>query len=189
MTPPAAASAPGDSSVRRDRRRTPVRGGAFIDESTPRVTFLARDGARGWADLCRLVSAAHTADGLPRLAWEDNHAGGLTVLLGPDSDVGRALAAGRPDRAARLLAPWREVYGDALRLEAVWHGRTGTGPGSLRLAARTLGFAAEQRVRPVLSNAVRYADPGLGPVADVLDAARRLVPVDPAKGWTPARPG
>ncbi|MYQ34250.1 PHP domain-containing protein, partial [Streptomyces sp. SID4956] len=89
VTPPAAASAPGDSSVRRDRRRTPVRGGAFIDESTPRVTFLARDGARGWADLCRLVSAAHTADGLPRLAWEDNHAGGLTVLLGPDSDVGR----------------------------------------------------------------------------------------------------
>lgn len=189
VAPPAAAPAPGDSSVRRERRRTPVRGGAFIDESTPRVTFLARDGARGWADLCRLVSAAHTADGLPRLAWEDNHAGGLTVLLGPDSDVGRALAAGRPDRAARLLAPWREVYGDALRLETVWHGRTGTGPGSLRLAARTLGFAAEQRVRPVLSNAVRYADPGLGPVADVLDAARRLVPVDPAKGWTPARPG
>ena len=33
---------------------------------------------------------------------------GLTVLLGPDSEVGRALAAGRPDRAARLLAPWRE---------------------------------------------------------------------------------
>ncbi len=171
-----------DESVRRDRRRTPVRGGAFIDESTPRVTFLARGGARGWADLCRLVSAAHTREGLPQPAREDSHADGLTVLLGPDSDVGRALAAGRPDRATRLLAPWREVYGDALRLETVWHGRRGTGPGSLRLAARTLGFAAEQGVRPVLSNAVRYADPGLGPVADVLDAARRLVPVDPAKG-------
>ncbi|MYV46246.1 DNA polymerase III subunit alpha [Streptomyces sp. SID2888] len=171
----------GAEPVRRERRRTPVRGGAFIDESTPRVTFLARDGARGWADLCRLVTAAHTAAGGPLLSWADNHADGLTVLLGPDSDVGRALAAGRPDRAARLLASWREVYGDALRLETVWHGRTGTGPGSLRLAARTLGFAAEQGVRPVLSNAVRYADPGLGPVADVLDAARRLVPIDPAK--------
>ncbi|MFF1545762.1 DNA polymerase III subunit alpha [Streptomyces sp. NPDC058291] len=176
----------GDASVRRDRRRTPVRGGAFVDESTPRVTFLARDGARGWADLCRLVTAAHAhpgrdGTGLPSLPWADNHGDGLTVLLGPASDVGRALAAGRPDRAARLLAPWREAYGDALRLEAVWHGRTGTGPGSLRLAARTLGFAAEQRIRPVLSNAVRYADPGQGPVADVLDAARRLVPVDPAK--------
>ncbi|MEV5641186.1 DNA polymerase III subunit alpha [Streptomyces flaveolus] len=170
-----------DTSVRRDRRRTPVRGGAFVDESAPRVTFLARDGARGWADLCRLVSAAHTAEASPLLSWPDNHADGLTVLLGPDSGVGRALAAGRPDRAAKLLAPWREVYGDALRLEAVWHGRTGTGPGSLRLAARTVGFAAEQGIRPVLANAVRYADPGQGPVADVLDAARRLVPIDATK--------
>lgn len=179
--------------VRRERRRTPVRGGAFIDESAPRATYLARAGARGWADLCRLVTAAHSgltaareqggppSPGTPLLPWPGNHADGLTVLLGPDSDVGRALAAGRPDRAARLLVPWRETYGDALRLEAVWHGRTGTGPGSLRLAARTVGFAAEQRIRPVLSNAVRYADPGQGPVADVLDAARRLVPIDPAK--------
>ncbi|MCX5364778.1 DNA polymerase III subunit alpha [Streptomyces sp. NBC_00124] len=174
-------------SVRLEKRRAPVRGGAFIDESTPRVTFLARDGAHGWADLCRLVTAAHSekgskgAEGTPLLPWTENKGDGLTVLLGPASDVGRALAAGRPDRAARLLAPWRETYGDALRLEAVWHGREGTGPGSLRLAARTVGFAAEQRVRPVLSNAVRYADPGQGPVADVLDAARRLVPVDPTK--------
>ncbi|WP_062647248.1 DNA polymerase III subunit alpha [Streptomyces maremycinicus] len=174
-----------DASVRRDRRRTPVRGGAFIDESTPRVTFLARDGARGWGDLCRIVTAAHRSEGTPSLPWDGNHGAGLTVLLGPASDVGRALAAGRPDRAAKLLTPWREVYGDALRLEAVWHGLAGTGPGSLRLAARTVGFAAEQRIRPVLSNAVRYADPGQGPVADVLDAARRLVPVDPAKGLDP----
>ncbi|MEU3086562.1 DNA polymerase III subunit alpha [Streptomyces massasporeus] len=175
-----AGAEPGDE--RRGRRRTPVRGGAFVDESAPRVTFLARDGARGWGELCRLVSAAHEGEGTPLLPWGRHHAEGLTVLLGPASDVGRALAAGRPDRAARLLVPWRDVYGDDLRLEAVWHGREGTGPGSLRLAARTVGFAAEQRIRPVLTNAVRYADPGLGPVADVLDAARRLVPIDPAKG-------
>ncbi|MGW0598205.1 DNA polymerase III subunit alpha [Streptomyces sp. NPDC002776] len=167
--------------LREEKRRAPVRGGAFVDESTPRVAFLARDGARGWADLCRIVTASHAGDGSPLLPRAANRGDGLTVLLGPDSDVGRALAAGRPDRAARLLAPWREVYGDALRLETVWHGRNGTGPGSLRLAARTVGFAAEQGIRPVLSNAVRYADPGQGPVADVLDAARRLVPIDPTK--------
>ncbi|MFD9073101.1 DNA polymerase III subunit alpha [Streptomyces lasiicapitis] len=179
--PPVAPDRDGQGE-RSARRRAPVRGGAFIDESTPRVTFLARDGATAWAELCRLVSAAHrSGGGPPVLPWEDCRGDGLTVLLGPASDVGRALVAGRPDRAARLLAPWRERYGDALRLEAVWHGRTGTGPGSLRLAARTVGFAAEQRLRPVLTNAVRYADPGQGPVADVLDAARRLVPIDPSR--------
>ncbi|GFH37114.1 DNA polymerase III subunit alpha [Streptomyces pacificus] len=186
-------------AARVERRRTPVRGGAFIDESAPRVTFLARDGAAGWAELCRLITAAHAAGGSRPLLGRDflDGAGGVTgaggatgatggdgliVLLGPDSGVGRALAQGRPDRAARLLVPWRERYGDGLRLEAVHHGTGGTGPGSLRLAARTAGFAAEQGVRAVLSNAVRYADPGQGPVADVLDAARRLVPVDPARG-------
>ncbi|MDQ1011681.1 error-prone DNA polymerase [Streptomyces sp. V4I23] len=162
-----------------ERRRTPVRGGAFIDESAPRTVFLARS-RQGWADLCRMITAAHAADReSPLLPWQDNHGDGLTVLLGPSSEAGRALAAGRPDRAAGLLGPWRERYGDRLCLEVVHHGRTGTGPGSLRHAARTLGLAADQGVRAVLTNAVRYADPGQGPVADVLDSARRLVPVDP----------
>ncbi|MFJ9339604.1 DNA polymerase III subunit alpha [Streptomyces sp. NPDC101733] len=200
---PSAASGPGEVS---HRRRVPVKGGAFVDESAPRAVFLARDGATGWAELCRMVTAAHaraargdgpvdgsagsggpgapapapgSAAGAPLLPREELRGDGVFVLLGPGSEVGRALAAGRPDRAARLLAPWREVYGDALRLEAVHHGRTGTGPGSLRLAARTVGFAAEQGVTAVLTNAARYADAGQGPVADVLDAARRLVPVDP----------
>ncbi|MFF8832764.1 DNA polymerase III subunit alpha [Streptomyces sp. NPDC015131] len=170
-----------EETSRTERRRTPVRGGAFVDESAPRAVYLARS-REGWATLCRLITAAHTAEGSPLLPWAENHGDGVTVLLGPGSEVGRALAAGRPDRAARLLAPWREAYGDALRLEVVHHGRSGTGPGSLRQAARTLGLAAEQGVRAVLSNAVRYADPGQGPVADVLDAARRLVPIDPRKG-------
>ncbi|MFG2995553.1 DNA polymerase III subunit alpha [Streptomyces sp. NPDC048340] len=215
---PAGSAGPGGSagpagSAGRDRsgeasyrRRNPVKGGAFVDESAARAVFLARDGAAGWAELCRLVTAAHAASGAvgasgasgvsiavgasgpPVLPWSalgdargPHGVSGVFVLLGPGSEVGRALAAGRPDRAARLLAPWREIYGDALRLEAVDHGRTGTGPGSLRLAARTVGFAAEYGVPAVLTNAVRYADPGQGPVADVLDAARRLVPVDPRK--------
>lgn len=178
-----AATVRADSAEASSRRRNPVRGGAFVDESAARAVFLARDGATGWAELCRMITAAHAgAPDVPLLPWEElRGASGVYVLLGPGSEVGRALAAGRPDRAARLLAPWREVYGDDLRLEAVHHGRTGTGPGSLRLAARTVGFAAEQGVPAVLTNAVRYADPGQGPVADVLDAARRLVPVDPRK--------
>jgi error-prone DNA polymerase len=194
---PASASGPGG------RRRTPVRGGAFVDESAPRVTLLARDRA-GWAALCRLLTAAHAAPAgapagaaaapgsrRPLLPWSalerqassgsDSDTGsdtGLTVLLGPESEPLRALAAGRPDRAAALLAPWRERFGDRLRLAAVAHHRGGTGPGSLRLAARTVGLAADLGIEAVLSNAVRYADPEQAPIADVLDAARRLVPID-----------
>ncbi|MFF2008684.1 DNA polymerase III subunit alpha [Streptomyces sp. NPDC058195] len=172
----------GEDAAGDRRTRTPVLGGAFVQESAPRAAFLARDGARGWAELCRLVTAAHArGGGQPLVDRSELPAEGLVVLLGPASDVGRALAAGRPDRAAALLARWREIYGDDLRLEAVHHGREGTGPGSLRLAARTVGLAAEQGVRAVLTNAVRYADAGQGPVADVLDAARRLVPVDPRR--------
>ncbi|MEU3709808.1 DNA polymerase III subunit alpha [Streptomyces catenulae] len=167
--------APGDGPA--GRRRTPVKGGTFVTEAPSRAVFLARS-ARGWAELCRLVSAS-AASGTG-LTWEDldRPDGEVIVLLGAGSEVGQALAAGRPDRAVALLAPWRERFGEALRLEVACHGRSGTGPGSLRLAARLAGFAAEQQVTAVLSNAVRYADPGQGEVADILDSARLLVPVD-----------
>ncbi|MEV4560010.1 DNA polymerase III subunit alpha [Kitasatospora sp. NPDC049285] len=167
------------------RRRTPARGGAFVDESAPRITVLARD-KQGWANLCALISAAwagraERGGGQPVVPLEvlAAHAEGLTVLLGPGSEPLRALAAGRPDRAARLLIPWRQWFGPALRLEAVNLRRTGTGPGSLRLAARTVGLAADLDLEAVLTNAVRYADPGQGPIADVLDAARLLRPIQP----------
>ena len=166
---------PAADPARHERQRTPAKGGAFVTDAPFRAVFLART-ARGWAELCRLVSA--TSD--QGLTWEDLACENseLFVLLGADSEVGQALASGRPDRAAALLGPWRERFGRALRLEVSWHGRTGTGPGSLRLAARLAGFAAEQRVEAVLSNAVRYADPHQGEVADILDSARLLVPVD-----------
>lgn len=193
----AAAPVPaGRTSV--ERRRAPIRGGVFVDESAPRAAFLARD-RNGWAALCGLVTAAHadpaeqatagSGPALSRFALEQAAApaaaDGLLVLLGPGSEVGAALAAGRPDRAARLLAPWRELFPDTLRLEVLHHVRPGdggsTGPGSLRLAARTLGFAVEQGVPAVLTNQVRYADPGRRELADVLDAARLLVPVNSRK--------
>jgi error-prone DNA polymerase len=163
-------------------RRVPARGGAFVDESAPRVTLLARDRA-GWAALCRLLSAAHADPDtrqplLPWTALEQGAHPGLVALLGPDSPPVRALAAGRPDRATTLLAPWRQVFGDRLRLAAVAHRRGDTGPGSLRLAARTLTLGDQLAVPVVLTNAVRYADPGQHRIADVLDAARLLRPID-----------
>ncbi|WP_326708077.1 DNA polymerase III subunit alpha [Streptomyces sp. NBC_01474] len=164
------------------RRRTPVRGGAHVVEARWRVTLLARD-VGGWARLCRIVSAAHAApvDGVPVAAWPvlQEHLGeGLVVLLGPESEPVAALMSGRPDLAEQLLAPWRTIAGAGLRLEAVYLGRSGTGAGSLRLTARTVQLGDELGVPVVVSNSVRYADPAQHRLADVLDAARLLRPID-----------
>lgn len=148
-----------------------------------RVRLLARNRA-GWARLCRIVSAAHasSADGVPTVSWPvlQEYAGGgdLVVVLGPLSEPVQALSVGRSDLAGQLLAPWQSLVGEALRLEAVWPGRTGTAPGSLRLAGRTLELGDRCGVPVVLSGAVRYADPAQHRVADVLDAARLLRPID-----------
>ncbi|MGI5508826.1 DNA polymerase III subunit alpha [Streptomyces sp. CA-106131] len=173
LTPPARPAA---------RPRTPVRGGAHVVEPPVRVTLLAQNAA-GWARLCRLVSASHAeADGsLPVVSWpvlRQYADSDLVVLLGPTSEPVRALSAGRPDVAERLLTPWRELVGSRLRLESVYLGRQGTGPGSLRLAARTVGAADQLGVPVVLTNSVRYADPEQHRIADVLDAARLLRPID-----------
>ncbi|WP_326771242.1 DNA polymerase III subunit alpha [Streptomyces sp. NBC_01445] len=174
------------------RRRTPVRGGAHVVEARWRVTLLAQD-VGGWARLCRIVSAAHAApvDGVPVAAWPvlQEHLGeGLVVLLGPASEPVAALMAGRQDLAERLLAQWRTIAGPGLRLETVYLGRSGTGAGSLRLAARTVQLGDDLSVPVVVSNSVRYADPAQHRLADVLDAARLLRPidrrhVDSGEGW------
>ena len=126
-----------------------------------RITVLAQ-GARGWASLCRLVSA-----GLDQPAIGP----GLIVLLGPDSDVGRAVAARRPDDARSALDRWRERAETAI--EITDH----RGPGDTRRARAMLRFARENRTLAVLTNAVRYLDPGDSPVVQVLDAVRRNVPL------------
>ncbi|MGY1885575.1 DNA polymerase III subunit alpha [Blastococcus sp. SYSU DS0753] len=157
-------------------RRTPARGGVNVDPRLPRVTFLARNGA-GWRSLCRLTSATHLrgtrGEPVSSLAIAAEHASGLVPLLGPDSPVGRALLAGRADLAGQQLDAWRAVFGPGLALEVVHH----RGRGDRQRAQALLRFAAEQQAPVVLSNAVRYVDALDAPTADVLDAARRLVPL------------
>jgi error-prone DNA polymerase len=185
--PPAGARRPGghvfSAAAARSRadhpagRRSPARGGASVDPRLPRVTFLARDGA-GWASLCRLTSATHLGgtrgEPVSSLALAGAHAAGLLAVLGPDSSVGRALAAGRADLAHARLAAWRAVFGPgALVLEVVHH----RGQGDRARAQAMLRLAAETGVPAVLTNAVRYVDALDAPTADVLDAARRLVPL------------
>src|SRR5258705_3927225 len=97
----------GDTAGRMLNSQAPPR---LRSEDAARVTLLA-SGRRGWASLCRLVSAAHQAGarGAPLItpALVAEHAEGLIILLGPGSDVGRATSARRPDLAPAALARWR----------------------------------------------------------------------------------
>jgi len=166
-------------------RRTPARGGAYRADGLPRLTLLAGNRA-GWGALCRLISATHLRGerGAPVTTTElvGAHLAGsdVVVLLGPCSEVGRAATARRDDLALAVLRRWREVLdpGDLL-VELVSHRRPGSGPGSTPHAARMLRLAERARLEVVLTNQVRHADHADAPVTDVLDAVRRLVPLDP----------
>ncbi|MDX6300505.1 MAG: error-prone polymerase [Nocardioidaceae bacterium] len=169
------------------RSRTPARGGAFRDDQDlPRVTFLA-GSRRGWAAICRLISATHLAGERGRpvstldLVAEHISGGDVLVLLGPASELGRAVTLRREDLAQAAIRPWLDVVDRAdLIVELVSHRLPGAGPGSAPHAARMAGLARSQGLGVVLTNAVRYADRTDAPTADVLDAARRLVPLGSA---------
>ena len=178
---------------RDSRPRTPVRGGTTRDARLPRVTFLA-SGREGWAAVCRLVSATHAAG--PRRGGDHGspgctpdlvaeHVAGrpVRVLLGPTSELGGAATLRRDDLGAEVLRRWLDLVGpEQLVVEVVSHRLAGSGPGSSPHAARMAGQAgssrAPARVPVVLSNAVRFADRLDAPTVDVLDATRRLVPLD-----------
>ncbi|MEV4166930.1 DNA polymerase III subunit alpha [Nonomuraea dietziae] len=99
---------------------------------------------------------------------------GLVVLLGPRSDVGRAVAARRDEHARTLLNLWRShVRGVVIELVDQYGYRDAT------TAVRMLALAEESGVPAVLTNAARYLDPADHQTGDVLDAARQLVPLHP----------
>jgi len=184
------AVAPTAPAPRNVATRTPVRGGTFRDESLPRVTFLA-GSKQGWSALCRLVSATHLAGerGKPVTSMDlvAEHLSGLRldndvlVMLGPDSEVGRAVSRRREDLARAALRPWLEVVERSdLLVEVVSHRLPGSGPGSSAHAARMVGLSRAEGLVACLTNVVRYADRSDGAVVDVLDAARRLVPLGSA---------
>lgn len=179
-------------------RRSPVRGGAGVDPRHPRVTVLAfgRDdvaglpAASGWGRLCRLVSGIHLRGergspvatvGLVAEHAVDAVTGApaLAVLLGPGSEVGRAVLARRPDLARRALGGWVDALPrGSVFVEVVCHDGPPGRPASRGHAAAMLALARESGVPAVLTHAVRYVTPDGAATVDVLDAARRLVPLD-----------
>lgn len=168
------------------KRVTPVKGGVTRDLNLPRILLYAR-GRRGWQSLCRLTSLLHAnaaergERGKPvatlELLTPFVQSGDLWVLHGAHSELARVVAARRDDHIAAIVQRWQEV-GAHMGIALTSHQGPGDGPLTTSHAARMAGVAENFQLPALITNAVRYLSPHDAPVADVLDAIRRLVPLD-----------
>ena len=148
----------------------------------PRVTILAH-GDGGWRALVRLLSGLNmnAADRTPVLTLDflqrfSQYSTQLHLLHGPESPVSQALTLHRSDIALEIFNKTRSLFGDHA-IDCVSHLVAGNGPLSTGHAARSLIFARDHDIDAVITNAVRMRDAADGPVADILDCARQLVPL------------
>ena len=151
------------------------------------------NAGQGWAKLCQIVSIAHSSRARSGSLRKENQVGikrselakllaeegGCTVLLGPDSDVGRAMVTGPKQLAAGLLSSWQALFKQpaTLGVEIVSHITEPGSAYSTTQASAMLQLADSLAVPTVLTNAVRYLEPDEALTADVLDAARHLEPL------------
>jgi len=144
-----------------------------------RVTLLAQRGHLG--SLYRLLTAINmdndenilTHNLLERFS---EYSKNVLLLHGPESQLAFAVSSRQTSKALSIFNSTRELFATQ-GIECVSHQIRGDGPYSTPLAAKLLGFAQDNSIPAVLSNAVRMLDRSDGPVADVLDAARALVPL------------
>jgi error-prone DNA polymerase len=144
-----------------------------------RITLLAQGGQL--ASLYHLVTEinSNSSDGLLTyglLERFSNYSKNILILHGPESQLAAAIASRKNLEALSIFNATRDLFADQA-LECVSHLTRGDGPFSTSHAARMLGFARDHQLPAVLTNAVRMLDRSDGPVADVLDAARKLVPL------------
>jgi error-prone DNA polymerase len=132
-----------------------------------RLVLLAKNSL-GFASLCRLVSLPNlTNEHIYKEILENN----LVVLLGPHSNFGQAVKAKQFNTAQEILQHWLSLTRENIVIELVTH-QASKNAFSTSNAANMLKIAKANRVKAVLSNAVRYLTPADAKVADVLDAIR-----------------
>lgn len=132
-----------------------------------RLVLLAKNSL-GFASLCRLVSLPNlTNEHIYKEILENN----LVVLLGPHSNFGQAVKAKQFNTAQEILQHWLSLTKENIVIELVTH-QASKNAFSTSNAANMLKIAKANRVKAVLSNAVRYLTPADAKVADVLDAIR-----------------
>jgi error-prone DNA polymerase len=153
------------------------------------LALLARNEA-GFRNLATLVTHARvgaSGDGIggpergrPDLGWEAvaAHAEGLHLLTGPaEGPLATLLQAKRPDEAERLLARYRDVFGDRLAVEVQYHHVSGA---EAALSGALMELARRTDVPWVVTNEPRYLDGSGRLVHDLLTALRCGTDVDEA---------
>jgi len=147
-----------------------------------RITLLAHSDG-GWRSLCRLLtSLTMTSDTrVPVLTLDflqqfSQHSTNVYAMHGPESPISSAIQSHRFDQALAIFNQTRDLFANNA-IECVSHLVAGRGPRSTEHAARSLIFARDNDLEAVITNAVRMKDRADGPVADVLDCVRQLVPL------------
>ncbi|MEW6447407.1 MAG: DNA polymerase III subunit alpha [Bacillota bacterium] len=162
----------------RDAGIKPIQGAEITLAGGYHLTLLARD-AKGYANLCRLLTRAHLGSpyGKPCCAWDDleEHRDGLVVLSGcrrgeiPSLILRRRYAeAGRAAR--RCLGLWGKGF--CLELQDTLL------PGNRFLNSRLLELGRTLGIPVVATNNVHYARPEDFPVHDLLTCVRLHIPLE-----------
>ena len=143
-----------------------------------RLTIFAQSD--GLSALYRLLTSINLSDEklltYKVLNEASKYSSQLILAHGVDSQLAVAINARRIDEALSIYRSVADLFAGQV-IECTSHLRAGTGPLSTTYAARMLGFARDHSLPAILSNAVRMLDRSDGPVADVLDSARKLVPL------------
>jgi error-prone DNA polymerase len=153
-----------------------------LGDAKGRITLLAHSDG-GWRSLCRLMtSLTMTSDTrVPVLTLDflqqfSNYSTNVYAMHGPESPISDAIQNHRFDQALHIFNQTRDLFANNA-IECVSHLVAGRGPRSTEHAARSLIFARDNDIDAVITNAVRMKDRADGPVADVLDCVRQLVPL------------
>jgi len=144
-----------------------------------RVTLLAQSGKL--PALYRLITAINRSNNENLLTYEilkeySEYSSQLFLMHGHESQLAQTIASRKYDSALSIYNSTRDLFAEQI-IECTSHLVRGDGPLSTPYAARALGFARDHKLPAVLTNAARMLDRADGPVADVLDASRLLVPL------------
>jgi error-prone DNA polymerase len=169
----------------------PVIGSELMVDGHPMALLV--ESREGYRNLAALVTRARVGEldgwerehpparrGQAALTWTQvaERSAGLIALTGPPSgELGAHLTGNRQAEAGRVLARWREVFGDRLAVEVQFHH---AGSHEAALVEALIALAERGRVPWVVCRNPRYLDNSSRLVHDMLTALRAECTLDEA---------